>query len=282
MTRHSLRALIRSIYYRSGARTALLWYHGWRLRTTGGRIRTPSGLVIFCLADDRRAQMLRQRRGRLDRAAIAWWQRLVDQVRPSLLLDVGANYGEVGLSVPTGPKARVVLVEPNPRLAECLRRSSAGMASDISVLEIAASDSAGSANLTVPKSSGEARLTTDTASVIPHDSAVVEVATARLDQLVRFEPDDRVVFKIDVEGHELRVLDGMTRLLESVGAFAGLCEISHLQADELQRLVDLFAVSMLSGTGSEVATDDVDALLLASASGFAKDVILRPKMDPPR
>ncbi|MDF5751063.1 FkbM family methyltransferase [Spongiactinospora sp. TRM90649] len=92
----------------------------------------------------------------------------------------------------------VVAVEANPRLARLARRSFPG----VRVVEAAASDRAGTAELWIP---GGGRGAEATASLVHAEGTRVVVPAVRLDDLgltgVRF-------MKIDVEGHEAAVLRG--------------------------------------------------------------------------
>jgi FkbM family methyltransferase len=97
-------------------------------------------------------------------------------------------------------------------MAKLLRRTSA---SNVSVYEIALSDKTGDAELFIPRQ--DDRLVYGLASLEPrHGSSSGEavsttVPTTRLDAIVH----EAVAFvKIDVEGHELNVLNGAVELLE--------------------------------------------------------------------
>lgn len=104
---------------------------------------------------------------------------------------VGAHEGEEVASLIAAGVQRLTLVEPLPDLAARLREQWP----DLTVVEAACSDKAGTATLYVPARD-------NMASLIPLDGEPIEVPTVRLDEVA---PDaDAAV--IDVQGHEYEVL----------------------------------------------------------------------------
>lgn len=135
------------------------------------------------------------------------------------VVDVGANIGE--LTVPfaraVGAEGACLAVEPIPFLADAVRKTAFANGLDwIEVFQCAASADAATANLDVRHSDGELL---DSGGSRLVDSAVagtVQVATERLDDMVRRSRigERRVsVIKVDVEGHELPVLRGAAETL---------------------------------------------------------------------
>jgi FkbM family methyltransferase len=161
-------------------------------------------------------------------AAEAWiWRALVRRLRPETVLDIGANYGEMTLLLPRS--IHVHVFEPQQRVWPWLERSLQNR--DRATLHrMALSDRDGSAVLHVPDLwSGTASLTGPIRHArFPDDKhEAVPCEVRRLDTLL---PGLRgpLVFKIDVEGHELAVLQGMRGTLARAGAFAGLIECNHM------------------------------------------------------
>jgi FkbM family methyltransferase len=142
--------------------------------------------------------------------------------------DVGANIGYLALVAAriVGPGGRVVAVEPDADCAAAIRTNAAlNDLATIEVVEAAASDSSGVADLVVVRD----RLWTRLASVGDHDQGerLVEVRTIALDDLVGPPP---TLVKIDVEGAELDVLAGMTRLLRDARPLV-ICEMHGRNAE---------------------------------------------------
>lgn len=131
--------------------------------------------------------------------------------RDGIAVDIGANFG-----LYTRELARIARVvhafEPSKSMADVLRRTSPA---NVVVHETALSDRIGEAALRIPQSvDGPVH---SLASLEPNAAGLAEpfvsidVPIARLDSVLR----DNVNFvKIDVEGHELKVLEGAHGLVE--------------------------------------------------------------------
>jgi len=138
---------------------------------------------------------------------------VLDKVVPggAVTIDVGANYGLYTRKL-ARLSERVHAFEPSRKLATLLRRTSA---SNVTVHELALSDQTGNAQLFTPQEGRD--LVYGLASLERREIAAnqqlvaASVPTARLDAIVQEE----VAFvKVDVEGHELNVLDGAVELVE--------------------------------------------------------------------
>jgi FkbM family methyltransferase len=137
----------------------------------------------------------------------------LDKIVPegAVTIDVGANCGLYTRKLARLSK-QVYAFEPSHQMADLLRRTSA---SNVSVHEIALSDQTGSAELFIPQDDqqliyGLASLEPRLGSSSQHGVSI-NVPTARLDAIVH---QDVAFVKIDVEGHELNVLNGAVELLE--------------------------------------------------------------------
>ena len=126
-----------------------------------------------------------------------------EHVRPGdTVLDIGAHVGYYSLlsSVLAGESGAVWAFEPNPQNCSFLRRHvEINGCGNVRVTEAAVSDAAGRARFDFGRGSGTGHLAGDGA---------VEVETVRLDDFVRGRGISPTAVKIDVEGAEVRVLDG--------------------------------------------------------------------------
>lgn len=124
----------------------------------------------------------------------------------TVVVDIGANAGVFSLlAFRTNPRLRIVAVEPNPRLAATLEETFRRNAALIQVTAAAMSDRSGSARLS---------LNEGLSSIMPQrwgQAAVVEVPTFSFDDLLDNGAD---LVKIDAEGAELLILQGMRRSME--------------------------------------------------------------------
>lgn len=234
-------------------------------------------IVMHVLADDPRARKLAGNDGMLDRHLCRLWNQLVTDVRPDAVLDVGANYGEVAFSTKSYGSGRVVLIEPNPRIAECLHRTVADNGlMNTEVHAVAAGASSGTALLHIdPTSSGLSRL------VGSATAQVVDVPVVRADDLFPRPYPVRLLAKVDVEGHEIAVIDGMRTLLEECETYAIICEFVNLRRAELFALSQRFEVALVNRYTLERRATNGDELaeLIASRDlgPFLKDALLTPQ-----
>lgn len=138
---------------------------------------------------------------------------LTDYLRPGFVgIDVGANIGyfTVLMAKTVGPTGRVYAVEPAEDNLQYLRKNvERNQVDSVTILPFAAGSQSRVRNFYLNKTRvlhglykhhlGELR-------------EIVQVREVRLDQLVKSPVD---VVKIDVEGAELEVLEGMTGILQS-------------------------------------------------------------------
>ncbi|MGQ0509922.1 MAG: FkbM family methyltransferase [Betaproteobacteria bacterium] len=130
------------------------------------------------------------------------------------VIDVGANIGE--LTVPfarsVGAGGACLAIEPIPFLADAVRRTAFANGLDwVEVFQCAASADAASANLELRYREGQVLDTGGSRLVDAAPTGTIQVATERLDDIVRRSRIGarRVsLIKVDVEGHELPVLRG--------------------------------------------------------------------------
>ena len=164
---------------------------------------------------------------RVDRASVMWatgrvelpvQRALAGLLAPGdVCFDVGANVGFYTLLAAriVGPEGRVVAFEPHPENVAALERNvQANGLSNVVVVPKA-----------VSAASGEARLAGgDRATAHLDADRGRPVETVSLDEFVAAWPAlAPAVVKIDVEGHELEVLEGARRTLEA-GRPALVCE----------------------------------------------------------
>ncbi len=136
--------------------------------------------------------------------------------------DVGANIGSLTLLAAriVGPGGHVVAFEPDADCARAIRTNAAlNDLHQVEVVEAAVAARSGVADLVVVRD----RLWTRLASVGDHHQGEqrVEVPTVALDDLAGPQP---ALIKIDVEGAELDVVAGMTRLLREARPIV-VCEM---------------------------------------------------------
>jgi FkbM family methyltransferase len=166
--------------------------------------------------------------GIYDRREIRLVQHLVREGQ--VALDVGAHVGfyTVLLGSLVGPAGRVVAVEPVPSNFAALQRNVALNSFDgVHLVQAAASERNGTARLSTQE--GE----TGWGSLeISRSGPAVEVGTIRLDEYLNDLGVASLGFaKIDVEGHELSVLRGLEKFLDSPGGPSLMVEMLAERAE---------------------------------------------------
>jgi FkbM family methyltransferase len=189
------------------------------------------GALRVVPGDERGAELVR-RSGVFEPWLARLWLRVLAARPPTMVLDVGANYGEMVMVARFPRYCEVVAVEPSPAVADVLARTlrSHRDRSRITAIRAAASDSDGEAFLSAdPTWSGTAFVSEE-----PRPGAVSVPATT-IDRLCMGRNLRHLVFKIDVEGCEGRVLAGMAGTLARAASFAGLIEF---HSDHMRRAGD--------------------------------------------
>jgi FkbM family methyltransferase len=135
----------------------------------------------------------------------------------TVFIDIGANVGFFTLQIArrlTGG-GRVYAFEPHPKLAELLRRNAYvnGLSGIVSCFSLALSDENASAELYYPQGHLGGGQVVSAAAPLPGDGrTVVRSELRRLDDVLGTDFVCDLV-KVDVEGHEINVLDGMRAIV---------------------------------------------------------------------
>jgi FkbM family methyltransferase len=182
------------------------WPGGLTLHRTGDLVHVPSPL-------DARGRHALLHPPQVHPAVLGFLQ------RGSVVIDVGANLGEwtVPFARKVGPAGRVLAIEPAPRSAAALESTLAVNAlRHAEIARCAIGDHDGIAQFAVPVVTS-ARTDTGTARIGPACAGheVLQVPLRSLDSLAAERDLARLdLIKIDVEGHERRVLDGAAAILD--------------------------------------------------------------------
>jgi FkbM family methyltransferase len=186
--------------------------------------------------------------------------------KPGFVFDVGANIGEYTyvLGKAVGPE-NVYAIEPLPRLCSRLRT----LFPKAHVLKMALSDAAGTLTLKTPIIKGSPLWTRSTLERFIDDgetgAVLEEVPVMPLDLLCeQLQVRDVTMIKIDVEGHEKRVLLGALGILQTCHP-ALLVEIE--QRHHTEPIAELF--SWIQGQGYRGLFFDSQTMSLRSVAEFS-------------
>jgi FkbM family methyltransferase len=155
---------------------------------------------------------------------------VTDYLRPGMtFVDVGANVGyytALAARKVAGAGGRVVAFEPSPYAFGRLKRLvEANGLNYVTVMNMGLSDSSGKTKIYLGAGSDN-----HSPTMVAHEGAnAIEVSIVTLDaEAERLGLDRLDLIKIDVEGHEPKVLAGAKRLLRERRIRAVLCEFNEL------------------------------------------------------
>lgn len=193
------------------------------------------------------------------------------------LIDVGAHVGLVSIPVALRTPARCVAFEPAPLNAACLRRNVArhDVGQRVAVHELALGEQPGRIPLVLCRdNSGDNHVLAEGAVPDAADGAVIEVESARLDDVIDASALAKpVVLKLDVQGAEVKVLAGAHRTLPHVDAVVleywprGLLRAGN-HAAQLESLLGAFPWAALLKQGDSKLEHKTRAELFHALASF--------------
>ncbi len=152
-----------------------------------------------------------------------------------LVVDVGCNIGVYAfwLAKRVGKSGKVIALDPAPACVQYLRAAALQLGFDqLTVVDRGASDTRAVLELHIPIEQNEIRLSRATFGATVGPSQIVNVEVSPLDELLRDRDRPVSFIKCDVEGHELAVLRGARRVLDTDHPTLLVeCEQRHLQHD---------------------------------------------------
>jgi FkbM family methyltransferase len=197
--------------------------------------------------------------GRLEPGTVTVIQRILRE--GDCYVDVGANIGLTLLPAARkiGARGRAHAVEPSTRLQGLLRRSLVlnGIADWVVLHPCAAGAKQGVATLNLGAVHGHSSLL-DLPTAIGGESVRVE----RLDHLIATGQSIRLV-KIDAEGFELQVLQGMTRILVENPDMAIIAEFGPSHLERTHTTIDAWLDAFAAEGRKAYEVDERDGTLRA-------------------
>lgn len=249
---------------------------------------------LFVDTRDNRGRAILDSAGMTQPFTTALWRRLIKIIDPKIVLDIGANYGEIALSSTYSPGTQIHLFEPNPYVRASLEKSvlSRKDARNVHLHPELVGSTVGRQTFVIDRKwsgtssavgeiSGSDRIK---GQGVEHFEEVTVPCTT-IDECLASSgvaQGQRLLFKIDVEGYEGHVVSGMKSALRDAEAYAGIIEFdpNYLRraGTDPDELVRYFAENgVLRGVyGNQIREhighlpDHVDLLVASSPSILAQ------------
>lgn len=260
-----LRTVMSQLYWRIRLRMSRILFALLR----PSRVRMPNNRVLHLDRTDARSFALWETSGNVNQRSMALWRALLRMHPWSLILDVGANHGEM-LLLPELPRnAQIYAFEPNPALTPLLRRSLAdsGVAAEVVEAAVGSMDGHIAMHVDLHWSGTSSLIAANTSGAYK----TVDVPITRLDTfLAVLNLSGSLLVKIDVEGLEWEVLQGLLPALDRWDRVAVMAEVHRLSPAALGDIASAFDVVTMDAAGTlrllptlaQEILSDMDVLLL--------------------
>jgi FkbM family methyltransferase len=206
-----------------------------------------NGNIIHVNPGENRSKAILLRDGVTQIKVNDFWQRSVERFDPTLIIDVGVNYGECIFSANYAENARIWGIEANPYLHRYINQSLQlhTNKSQMTIVNAFASDQDAevqSFNIDMNWSGTSSAVDLMNHNHIEH----VEIPTITIDSLLRHISLDgqRLLFKIDVEGYESFVLKGMETCVTSCDQVLGIIEFDTVYLKKTGIDLNAFVTSL--------------------------------------
>ncbi|MCY9667773.1 FkbM family methyltransferase [Paenibacillus alginolyticus] len=188
-----------------------------------------SSRILYVDPTENRGRILYMTGGMTQPRLNLFWKTAVANFRPTLIIDVGVNYGECLFSVTYPKNSKIIGIEANPHLQPFIERSKKihpNRKKINTVYAMASNEDSDKQSFFINKYwSG-----LSTAALGKEDVSKAyqqhDVPSITLDSLLSQYPLDKekLLFKIDVEGHEEKVIQGMLNSIKNCPNILGFIE----------------------------------------------------------
>ncbi|WP_099354816.1 FkbM family methyltransferase [Fredinandcohnia onubensis] len=204
-----------------------LKYKTLKLANIPNKITLPSRNIIYINNAENRGRALLISDGITQSRVTEFWEKAVKSYKPSLVLDIGVNYGECIFSTQYGQDTTIVGIEANKYLMEYIERSRQQHVNrdQINIIHAFAGENENQDQAFFIDTHWSG---TSSGVQISDKNTIekTEVPAITVDSLFKQETleNHRLLFKIDVEGYEYSVLKGMINLLKNCREIKGIVE----------------------------------------------------------
>ncbi|WP_100407522.1 FkbM family methyltransferase [Bacillus solitudinis] len=209
-------------------------------------IKLPSSFDLHINPLENRGRALLISSGITQERLVKFWERSVKEYSPTTVLDIGVNYGECLFSVKYPTETKVYGVEANAQLIPFINKSldNHPNKNQIQIINAFASN--------LEHQDQDFYIDTNwsgTSSGKEIYSQMVEkhlVQTVTVDSLLKDQDvsKERILFKIDVEGYEAFVLEGMKQVINQSKSLLGIIEFDSVYLQNAGTHLDSFLANL--------------------------------------
>ncbi|MBM6619525.1 FkbM family methyltransferase [Bacillus suaedaesalsae] len=201
-------------------------YKTLNIQKLPSKIKLPSSFTIHINPTENRGRALLIKNGITQQQLGTFWRESVSSFMPSIVLDIGVNYGECLFSVQYPEHTKIFGIEANHHLMKYVIKSLSEHPnrSQMRIIHaFASNENQQEQEFYIDKNwSGTSggkpiysdRIEKDTVQTITIDSLLNDIDVTQ----------QKVLFKIDVEGYEAFVLEGMKNMIEMCKELLGIIE----------------------------------------------------------
>ncbi|MFC4322925.1 FkbM family methyltransferase [Litchfieldia salsa] len=220
----------------------LMKYKTIKLEELPTYIRLRSSFNLHIDPNENRGRALLISNGITQKHVVKFWEESVKAFSPTTVLDIGVNYGECLFSVEYPSKAKIYGIEANKQLLSFINKSKSTHPNQkqIKIINAFASNKEQKTQAFYVDKNWSG-----TSSGKEIYSGMVEkhlVKTITVDSLLKEEKlfKERILFKIDVEGYEPFVLEGMKSVIKKSAEVLGIIEFDSTYIKRSGTNIDLF------------------------------------------
>lgn len=244
----------------------LLKYKTLKIDKLPNKVVLPSSTVIYVNSNENRGRALLISGGITQNRLFYFWEKSIETWHPDLVIDVGVNYGECIFSTSYPEHTKIYGVEANHHLLEYINRSKEKHPNNrqITIIHALASDKEDEQKEFYIDQHWSG---TSSASYMPSHNRIemVAVRTITIDSLFAHDmTSGKVLFKVDVEGYEAFVLNGMSELLKKCDSAIGFIEFDSEYIEKSGIAADEFFMFLQENFTIYIYIED-DTLLKANS-----------------
>jgi FkbM family methyltransferase len=202
-------------------------------------VTLPSGSKIYVDVRDYRGRVLLDTAGNFNPNSVKLWNLILSKRKWPNVIDVGSNYGEMLALANIRGASKVFAFEPNPEVLPFLKKSIRTLPFKVHLFEEAVSNMPyETIDFFIDQVwSGTSKLSElDLCDSSEFRWRKVSVPCTSIDSKFKGKLNGGFAMKIDVEGHEVKILQGAAEVMNEASEWIVMLEILHMSIRDIARL----------------------------------------------